>query len=132
MSTAIEQSLMTILNGDAQLKLIISSVHNVAAPPGTAYPHVIYHSLGGPDDYTLTQRIRTSYLYQIRIKDKSYTLSRINSALARIDVLLNDKEIVAGLTLYCRREGFIPNHPVLDEDGELLLQGGATYSIEVR
>ncbi len=132
MSNSIEQSLKSILSNDATLMDIVKNVHNLAAPPGAEYPHIIFHSLGGPDEYTLTEHVRTQYSYQVRVLDKSDSLFKINSAVARIYALLNDAEIVAGQTLYCRREGVIPNHPVLDEDGRLLLQGGATYSIEVR
>jgi hypothetical protein len=96
---------------------IVKAVYNVVAPVGAPYPHLIYHSLGGPDDYTLTRRIRTSYQYDVRIVDKSESAYRINAAVKRVDALLNDNELVSGDTLYCRRVGVIPNHPEQDEDG---------------
>ncbi len=132
MSSAVEGALKTLFTGDTTLMGIVTAAYNVVAPQGAAYPHVIYHKLVGPDEYTLTERVRTQYSYQIRVIDKSESMAKINAAMERIEVLLMDKELVAGQTLYCRRSGAVPNYPEKDADGAILLQGGATYSIQVR
>ena len=132
MSSAIEGALKTLFTGDATLMSTVEAVYNSVAPVGAPYPHIIFQSLGGPLDYTLTQKIRTSFTYDIRVVDKSESLVKINTAVARIYALLTDAELVAGQTLYCRCVGVIPNYPAQDDDGKVLMQGGATYSIQVR
>ena len=132
MSSAVEGALRTLFVGDSTLMSTVKAVYNAVAPVGAPYPHIIFQSLGGPLDYTLTTRIRTSLMYDVRVVDKSESLVKINMAVARIYALLNDRELVAGQTLYCRCVGIIPNYPAQDDDGKVLMQGGATYSIQVR
>ena len=133
---AIDEALMTLLKGDATLMALVEGVYNTAAPDdeeaGLAvdYPLVVFQQVSSVDDYTLSARVRTSYLYQVRVVDKDGDREGINDALDRIEALLMDTEIVAGATLYCRREGHLPYMAEMDS-GVMYQQVGATYRIEV-
>jgi hypothetical protein len=135
---ALETALYAKLTGDATLMAYLAGgVHNMVAKPGVAYPYLVFQKVSGIDDYTLTLRIRTSYLYQVRIiaegaPDTGYSSSTIEDALARVDTLLTNAALtVTGKTLwYLRREGDMPDMAA-ENNGRVLMQVGATYRIEL-
>lgn len=130
----IDAALMARLNGDTGaggLMTLVDGVYNGVAPSGSAHPLVIFQFLGGPDSYTWGQRINTSVRYQIRTITTGHNRSVIKAAMARIDVLLMDHELVAGQTMYLRREAVMPD--MLEADGNVIYQQvGATYLLETR
>ena len=135
---ALETALYTKLTGDATLMgYLAGGVHNKVAKPETPYPYLVFQKVTGTPEYTFTERIRRSYLYQFRViaagaPDTGYSSSDIEDALARVDTLLTDAALtVTGETLwYCRREGGMPDMTGLD-NGQVLYQVGATYRIEL-
>ena len=133
---AIDEALYTLFTADTTLMALIKGVYNSVAPADDegnvtmAYPMLIFQQVSGLDGYTFTRRVRTAYLYQVRILDVGMDRETINGALARAETLLMDAEIVSGTTLYCRREGEMPYMAEMDA-GVMYQQVGATYRIEV-
>jgi len=122
-------ALYAILNSDAELGSIVKGVHNTAAEDGAEYPYLVFQQVYGEDEYALSQRIRTSYSFQIRVVDKGYSNAAIGAALARVDELLMDASLVAG-NIYCRRQSLIP-YMLEYDSGEVYQAAGAVYRIEL-
>jgi hypothetical protein len=133
---AIDEALYSLFTTDATLMALIEGVYNTATPANAdedvtvAYPMLIFQQVSGLDDYTLGRRVRTAYLYQFRVLGVGLDLEPLNDAAERIEALLMDATIVSGGTLYCRREGELPNMAEMDA-GVMYQQVGATYRIEV-
>ena len=129
----IDAQMMTRLSGDTTLMALVSKVYNTVAyepsPNAVAYPHLIFWWMGGPDEYTLTQRIRVVGRYEIRIVGEMTSLAAMQTALARVETLLKDYAFTG--TMYCRRIAMLPNSVAMD-GGQLYGQVGATYQVEVR
>ncbi len=133
--SALDDALYAKLSGDATLMALVpGGVHNlVARKPG--YPFLVFQKVSCTPSYTLTQIIRETYVYQIRCIGKGATSkATLESALLRVQALLNRQPLtVTGYTHWItEREGDIADVAELDEDGEVLIQVGATYRIEVR
>ena len=132
---AIDAALYTLLTGDATLMALVEGVYNTVTPADAdedvvvAYPLVIFQQVSGVDNYTLAARVRTAYLYQFRVIGTGLDLKTLSDAAERIEALLMDTA-VTGTTLYCRREGELPNMAEMDA-GVMYQQVGATYRIEV-
>lgn len=133
---AIDEALYTLFTTDATLMALVAGVYNTTTPADAdedvtvAYPMLIFQQVSGLDDYTLGRRVRTAYLYQVRVLDVGLDREPINDALARVEALLMDAVVVTGSTLYCRREGEMPYMSEMDA-GVMYQQVGATYRIEV-
>ena len=133
---AIDAALYTLLTGDVTLMALVEGVYNTVTPADADedvtvdYPLVIFQQVSAVDEYVLSRRVRTQYAYQFRVLGTGIDLTTLNSALARIEVLLMDATIVAGTTLYCRRESQMPGMAEMDA-GVMYQQVGATYRIEV-
>jgi hypothetical protein len=129
----IDAALYALLSGDATLMALVSKVYNtVAYEPGpneVSYPHLVFWWQGGPDEYTLTQRIRTIGRYELRVVGEATSMAAMQSALARAETLLMDHAFDG--TMYCRRLAALPNSVRIDA-GVTHVQVGATYQIEVR
>jgi len=133
---AIDEALYTLYSTDATLMALIEGVYNTTTPADAdedvtiAYPMLIFQQVSGLDDYVLSRRVRTAYLYQVRVLDMGLDRETINDALERVEALMMDATIVAGTTLYCRREGELPYGSEMDA-GVMYQQVGSTYRIEV-
>ncbi len=132
---ALETALYARLSGDAALlALLPGGVHNLVAPQPTAR-YAVFQKVSGPADYTFTQRIGTSYLYQIRCIDPSGAADKdsLMDALARIDTLLTRQALaVAGYTTWLvERSDDLPDSAEADEDGRVYIQVGASYRLEL-
>lgn len=129
----IDAQMMTRLSGDTTLMALVSRVYNTVAyepsPYQVAYPHLIFWWTGGPDEYTLTQRIRVVGRYEIRIVGEITSLAAMQTALARVETLLKDHAFTG--TLYCRRQMQLP-HELSMNGGVLYGQVRAIYQVEVR
>ncbi len=132
---ALETALYSKLTGDTTLMTYLpGGVHNPAAK-SPAYPYLVFQKISGEPSYTLTQIVSEPYVYQIRIIGRGATSKApLGSALARVKALLNLQPLtVSGYTHWLTRwEGDMPDMVALDDDGEVLVQVGATYRIEVR
>ena len=131
----LETALQAKLSGDATLMaLVTGGVHNlVARKPG--YPFLVFQKVSCTPSYTLTQIIRETYVYQIKCIGKGATSkATLESALLRVQALLNRQPLtVTGYDhWFTQWESDLPDAAELDEDGEVLIQVGATYRIEVR
>ncbi|MEN6547029.1 MAG: hypothetical protein ABFE07_13415 [Armatimonadia bacterium] len=133
---AIDEALYTLFTTDATLMALVEGVYNTATPANAdedvtvAYPMLIFQQVSGLDDYTLGRRVRTAYLYQFRVLGTGLDMEPLNDAAERVEALLMDTEVVAGTTLYCRRESQMPSMAEMDA-GVMYQQVGATYRIEV-
>lgn len=132
---ALETTLYTTLSGDTTLaSKVPGGVHNTVAPGGAGYPQLIFQKVSGSDEYTWSQRIRRRFLYQVRVIDAGGPdKDGLLEALDRVDALLTDGTLTmtgGGAVIYCRRAGDLPD-AAERVDGELYLQVGATYRIEV-
>lgn len=108
-------------------------VFNTLAEDPT-YPYLVFQKVSVDPAYTITQVISEPYLYQIRCIDKGYSKVAILDALARVKTLLNRQSLtVAGYDHWVTQwESDMPDMADIDDDGQPLLQVGATYRIEVR
>jgi len=105
---AIEAILYSTLTADTaagKLMTIVSGVYNTVAPYAATYPFVVLNLVDSDDVYTLTQRIRTRYRYQIKCVGKGLDNTVAISAMSRIDTLLNRVTLaVTGYTFWvCER-----------------------------
>lgn len=131
----IDAGLFGLLKADATLMAMVTEVYSPEAPDDTeagvtvTYPFLLFESLGGPDEYTLTQRVRTQFQYQIRIVGSGPSIQPLWLALERVDTILCDAAVTAS-TIYCRRERVDP--PISENiDGVMFHQVLAEYRIEV-
>ncbi len=125
----IAEALYAILSSDTELGAIVKGVHNTEAEESSEYPYLVFQQVYGEDEYALSQRIRTSYSFQIRVVDNGYSNAAIGAALARVDELLMDASLVAG-NIYCRRQSLIP-YMLEYDSGEVYQGAGAVYRIEM-
>lgn len=131
---ALEDALYTKLSGDATLMgYVTGGVHNTVVESPN-YPYLVFQKVSSAPDYTLTQIIREPYVYQIRCIAKGYDKTVIMQALAQVRTLLNRQPLtVTGYEHWVTQwESDMPDMADMDDDGEPLVQVGATYRIEVR
>ncbi len=131
---ALETALYTKLSGDTTLLgYVPGGIHNTVAQ-APSYPYLVFQKISGDPDYTLTQIIREPYLYQIRAIAQGYSKSAILNAMAQVKALLNRKPLtITGYTHWLTEwESDMPDMAEMGDDGEVLMQVGATYRIEVR
>ncbi len=133
---ALETALYNKLSGDATLMgYLTGGVHNLVVASPT-YPYLVFQKISGePSSYTLTQIVSEPYTYQVRIIGKGETSkANLGLALARVRALLNLQSLtIVGYAHWLTRwESDMPDMADLDDDGEVLIQVGATYRIEVR
>ena len=125
----IDEALTALLRGDVELMVMVAGVHNTTAPYGAGYPQVLFQQISAVDEYTLSGLIATTYSYQIRVIGRGLDKEALNYALEHIDYLLMDTVLTPD-TIYCRREGEMPNMSPEMDAGVLYQQVGATYRIE--
>ncbi|MFH0980643.1 MAG: hypothetical protein V2A79_03780 [Planctomycetota bacterium] len=132
---AVDKALYAALTGDGTLTGKLSSaaaVYRRVAPPGAVCPYVMFAKQTGSDDYTFSQRAKSSMPYLVKAVDKSLSADNANDIADRIDVLLTDVALtVTGKTLmYLRRE----THVEYDEHaagGVVYQHVGGIFRIEV-
>lgn len=109
MSSAIETAIYTALNVAPLLAAAPGGVHNGIAPPGTAFPYVVFDKITGDHQYLLGGPSATPALstlsYRVKAIDASLSKEAAQAALAIADGLLNGIALVVSgaTTLYCQR-----------------------------
>ena len=132
---AIDQTLFTLLRVDATLQglgVAVDNVHRNKVPDDQPLPGIVYMSPPGEDDYTLTRRASTKYLYTIKVVTEGYDAEELAGRIAaRIDAMVNDAAlVVVGYTLMnCRRTTDISYGETVGD--QAFYHAGGTYEIEV-
>lgn len=102
----IDAALMARLSGDATLAaLVTGGVHHAQAPQDAVPPYLLFREVSLQDGYTLRQRVWREGLYDIQAVTSGLSVTVIQQAIERVDVLLRDHALAVsgGSTLYLRR-----------------------------
>jgi hypothetical protein len=135
-SNTIVAALYSKLSTDTTLMALVDDVYPAPAPQGAEYPYVTYQKIDKTPDYTLTQRVSRTLLYQILVHGRFLRTAPqhtdLNTALDRIDALLNLQTLsISGETFWlCRNTGDVPDSTGQDND-YLYLTVGAQYELAV-
>lgn len=133
----VDAAIYSSLSGDATLTAIATGgVWRMVAPEGTSGTFIVYQLIGALNDshtFKTDQRI-TSLRYQIKAIQKGNSAVDARSAIARVDVLLNDAalSVTPFSLLSCRREAPIPDMLERLNNEEVYQHVGVTYLIEVQ
>ncbi|MFH1485039.1 MAG: DUF3168 domain-containing protein [Chloroflexota bacterium] len=127
-------ALVTKLKADSTLMALVTNVFDGIAPDSATYPFLVIDRVGAAgDEYTLTRRVRTSYLFIIKVISEGYSVLVAETALARVDILLTDStlDVTSQTTIYMRRQRSYQ----LDEvaaNGRVFKHRGYEWQVEQR
>lgn len=124
---ALDAAIYTKLSGDTGsggLMTIVTGVFNRVAPEGQAFPYVVWQTVSGVDNYTLTKRAKSRFVIQLKALDKGDSGKVAGQAMDRIDALLNDAALtVTGFSLLVIRREMNIQSVEVDE--------GVEYPVEI-
>lgn len=102
-----ESYIYTTLSGDATLMALVTGIYSTVAPEGSTYPFIVFASLAGTDVQEFGPlRTMSQQLYAIKAISNTPSLGVLDTALARVDALLQGKQVSlpGGYVLGARRE----------------------------
>lgn len=107
-----------------------TAVYNTVAPDNAPSPYLTFAKVSSTLERTFTARMSEEYRYQVTVFCQGASRATVNSALARVEAVLDRQVLsVSGETFWlCEKEG---DNPAQAEDvgGELWQWGGADYRI---
>lgn len=134
---AVDSGIHTKLTSDnvgaGNLMSLVTGVFRILAPQEQTPPYVIYQEMSKVDSYVLSGRAYQRLIYLLKVIDQNTNAATVETALDRIDVLLNDQTLTLTpyTQMYCRRQGSMP--PFVETDqGVTYQQVGALYEIFLR
>ncbi len=134
MSAASGSAIYARLNGDSTLTgLGCTGVYYALAPVTATPPFITIQIADGSDTRVFGAKATAQERWAIKAWDHGNSHKRITQMLDRVDVLLDEYDLVVGggTAMCCRRIARLPDL-VEDDNGVLFRQAGARYELEVR
>jgi len=122
------------LEADTDLMALVSGVYYAIAPNEATYPFLIIDPMPSPnDEYTLTQRVRKIWRFQIKTIEEGYSIKNAVSADVRVEAVLQDSTLdVTGETTIFMRQQAPVHYPQVAPNGRVFQHYGHEWRIEQR
>ena len=129
---SLEEAIYSALANDETLSGLVTGVYNTIALQSTTYPFIIFQLISAEDDYTLTQRVREVYRYQVRCVAEGYDNETCVAAMRKVDALLTGASLsVSSYTFWYARRSRQFAYAETDFAGKAYQTVGAEWIIEM-